>query len=206
MVSFTQVFHQNQIFTFALPHTGHKPRPSHAFWFGHPNHVWWNVHVMKLVVKILKIEILTQIWFIECRFCAWNAHSCSRMLRCCWDVHFKLFCLELRCYVPVGCLSFHSSLMRHAYAQKRCCQTLVFWSVWMSTLHSVTSLRHKRDLPERTIHLNENSYGLFVLNLVELFWFWSFGLFGQFIEWAKCASIGGSILCILVVGRASVSV
>jgi len=45
-----QVFHQNTVCPFHLPHTCYMPRPSYSSWFDHPNNIWWGVQIIQLLI------------------------------------------------------------------------------------------------------------------------------------------------------------
>ena len=45
--------HQNPVYTSALPHTCHMPRPSHLSRFYHPNNIGWGVQIIKLLIMWL---------------------------------------------------------------------------------------------------------------------------------------------------------
>ena len=41
---------KNPVYTSPCPHTCYMPRPSHSARFDHPNHIWWAVQIIKLLI------------------------------------------------------------------------------------------------------------------------------------------------------------
>jgi hypothetical protein len=41
---------QNILCISCISHVCHMRRPSNSSWFDHPNNIWWNVQVMKLLI------------------------------------------------------------------------------------------------------------------------------------------------------------
>ena len=42
--------HQHRVCTSPLPHMCYMPHPSHSSWFDHPNNIWWEVQIIKLLI------------------------------------------------------------------------------------------------------------------------------------------------------------
>ena len=42
--------HQHPICTSPLPHTIYMPLPSHSSSFDHPNNIWWEIQIIKLLI------------------------------------------------------------------------------------------------------------------------------------------------------------
>ena len=42
--------HQNPACTSPVPNKCYMPCPNHSSRFGHPNNIWWRVHIMKLLI------------------------------------------------------------------------------------------------------------------------------------------------------------
>jgi len=51
VVSFSRVTLQNPVRTFSLLHTCNIPRPYHSSWLDYPNNIWWEVQIIKPLVK-----------------------------------------------------------------------------------------------------------------------------------------------------------
>ena len=54
-----RISHRNPICTYPLPHTYYWPRQFHFFEFDHPNNIWWEVRIIKLLITLFLQSTVT---------------------------------------------------------------------------------------------------------------------------------------------------
>ena len=52
---------KNSVSTSPVPCTCHMLRPSHSYWFDHPNYIWWAVLIVRLLIMQIQWKIFNLI-------------------------------------------------------------------------------------------------------------------------------------------------
>ena len=101
--------HQNSVCTSPVPHTCYAPRPSHSSRFGHPNNIWWGVHIIKLFRKIVWVFMREgQMFFLNSLTLEWTHSRHSKHRENTMQQYAGIYLLQnySTCF---GCLSHPSS-------------------------------------------------------------------------------------------------